>query len=169
MSFFGGTPVTVLSQSVTLTDAQIKTLPSAPVVIVPATQVLDYSGLPSQLPLPVAFSVVIDTIAGAYTNVDGGAFYVIAIGSDWSTNGMEADQNLMAGLQNAVNQVGIANSFNNTLAGAFIQPLNIRAGDILDNALAIALSNGGAGDLTGGNAANSMTVTVLYTIVDIAQ
>lgn len=160
------TAVTVLSQSITLTDAEIKTSPTVPIVIVPATEVLNYSGLPTRLPLPLVFSVSINTLAGAYTDVNGAAFYVLAIGSDWSTNGLEADQNLMAPLQNSARVVGATNSFNQEIVSTLIEPLKIQAGSLQDNALAFALQNF-AVNLTGGDPANSMKVTVLYTIIDV--
>lgn len=158
--------VTIFSQTVELTDAQIKTLTTVPVVIVPATEVLNYSGLPTKLPLPLAFTVSLNTLAGAYTNLDGAAFYVLAIGSDWSLNGMESDQNQMASLQNVIRIIGVANSFRRELLSDMIGPLAIQNGGLQDNALAIALHNA-SGEVTGGNPANSMKVTVLYTVLDV--
>jgi hypothetical protein len=46
-------------------------------------------------------------------------------------------------------------------------PLFINGGGILDNALAFVISNGASGDLTGGNPANSMKVTVIYTEIHL--
>lgn len=158
--------VAIHSQSVTLTDAEIKALPSVPIVVVPATQVLNYSGLPTELPLPLAFIVSLSNTVG-YGNVDGAASYVLAMGSDWSLDAMQSDANLMAPPQDSVRIIGIANSYHSTLVSGMIVPFRVLAGGIQDNALAIVLNNGIAGDLTGGNPANSMTVTVLYTIIDV--
>jgi hypothetical protein len=162
----GSSVVTVFSKSITLTNAQIKTLPTVPQVIVPATEVLNYSGLPTRLPLPLFFSVTLNSLAGAYTNVGAAAYYVLAIGSDWSLDGLQADQNLMINLASAVRGIGAANSFHEVLNSGFIAPLTMTNGSLQDNALAIALSTDN-GNLTGGNVANSMKVTVLYTIIDV--
>lgn len=160
--------VTFLSRTVELTDAQIKALPTTPIVIVPATEVLNYAGLPTQVPLPLAFRVSVNTLAGAYTNVNGLAHYVLALGSDWSADAMQsATQNQMAQLDANIPMIGICNSYQQGLDNAMIAPLKIPSGGLQDNALAIVFDNEGSGNLTGGNAANSMKVTVLYTIIDV--
>lgn len=166
-SITGSAPITILSETITLTDAQIKTLPTVPVVIVPATETLDYSGFPTTLFLPLAFVASLDSLAGAYTNLDAAAFLVLALGSDWSANAMEADQSQMISLQNASRTAGISNSYHRELSSSMIAPLRVQNNGLLDNALAIALNNAAAGNLTGGNVANSMKVTVLYTIIEV--
>lgn len=159
--------VTILSQAIELTDAQIRAAPTTPTVIVPATEVLGYVGLPTQIPLPLAFVVSANISAGAYTNVDPVAAFIIAVGSDWSLNGLRANVDTMAQINDAVSVIGIANSFDPTIVDSTIIPLHISSGGIQDNALAFVINNNGAGNLTGGNAANSMKVTVLYTVIDV--
>lgn len=153
--------------AITLDNDQIKTLPTVPQAIVPATEVLNYSGLPNQLFLPVAFSVTVHISDGAYTNVDSAAKYVLAIGSDWSINGMEADLATMAQLASTTPQIGIANSYNANTLDTKILALHVSAGGLQDNALALVISNGALGNLTDGNAANTMDVSVFYIIVDV--
>jgi hypothetical protein len=149
-----------------LTDAEIKTLPSVPIILVPATETLNYSGLPSQLPLPLAFSVSLDTSAGGYGNVDLDARYVLALGSDWSYNAMSVLYSNVAQLNQSVSQIGIANTYDSQVQpNSQILPLRLSSGVLLDNALGIAFNN--PGNLTDGNVNNSMKVTVYYVIADL--
>jgi hypothetical protein len=110
--------------------------------------------------------ISVDAIAGAYTNLAAEPRFIMAMGSDWSIDALQTDLNV-AHLQDAAASVGVANSFQRLTISDAIMPLFINGGGILDNALAFVISNGASGDLTGGNAANSMKVTVLYTIVDV--
>jgi hypothetical protein len=159
------TSVAVLSSSTTLTDAEIKTAPTVPVVLVPATETLDYSGLPTVIFLPLAMIISIDATAGAYTNLDSNLRFIIAMGSDWSTDALRTDGNI-AHIQDAVASFGAANTFQQTTIGSVIQPLFVNGGALLDNALVFVIGNGEV-NLTGGNAANSMKVTVLYTEIHV--
>ena len=167
----GATEQTVLSRTVTLTDAQIKALPSGPVILVAATETLGYSGTPSQLVIPLACLVVLDNSAGAYTNVNIPARLVLTIGSDWSSDYATAtnsydDQDMATPLTVAGDAwlagfVAFEAKNRGTILGGDL------SGAIEDNAVGIALTNGALGALTGGNAANTMKVTVLYTVVDL--
>lgn len=159
--------VTVLSATVELTDAQIKALPTTPVIIVPATETLNYVGLPGRLPLPLAFSISLDPSEGAYTNVNSPASWVLALGSDWSSDAMISSVDTMCQLEDVTPQIGICNSYSNAILNSLISALRINAGGLQDNALALAVRNGEAGNLTGGDAANTLKVTVLYTIIDV--
>jgi len=166
-----------MKASITLNNAQIKTVVT-PYVIIPATETLNYSGVPTQIPLPLSVIIRIDNGAGGYINVDGAAQFVIALGSDWSMNFM----NVRAGgldsasgcriyipeyLYDYTNGVptpaeGVSHFHNISTVGG----LDFDGG-LQDNALAIVLDNLSAGDLTGGDDANSLTVTVLYDIIDL--
>jgi hypothetical protein len=56
----------VLTVTIELSNDQFKSLPSDPAIIVPATEVLNYSGFPSQIPLIASATVVLNNVAGAY-------------------------------------------------------------------------------------------------------
>jgi hypothetical protein len=109
--------------------------------------------------------ISIDATAGAYTNLDSNLRFIIAMGSDWSTDALRTDGNI-AHIQDAVASFGAANTFQQTTIGSVIQPLFVNGGALLDNALVFVIGNGGV-NLTGGNAANSMKVTVLYTEIHV--
>lgn len=162
----GITPVTVLSTTVTLTDEQIKASQTSPILLVPATETLDYSGLPTQVPIPLAFSVSINPFAVSYTDLDSGAKYVIGIGSDWSIDGLSASVSALCQLQGtATPQLGIANSFDYRVVDQIV-PLHLSSGSIKDNALVFAVGNLGT-PIGGGSSSNVMKVTVLYTILTL--
>lgn len=150
--------------TVVLTDAQIKSLPTTPVVLIPATDTLGYSGTPTQLVVPV-FACAIANFVTGYTNVDSQATMRIAFGSDWSAD-------VSAGTR--------VSPF--TAVGSRFYPFIGEAsavGDILspevstltdgleDNAIALACNNQINGVFTGGNAANTLTVTIIYLTVDV--
>lgn len=165
----GGMLAKLYQRTVTLTDAQIKALPTTPMELVPA------SGI-GKIIHPVGVSVLIDVTAGSYTNIDATSVFIVSYdsGSGFSlygatthwleayyVSGMLADNSepwfsMMgrAGWHDATGDVwpylaylGITNCANKNLA--------------------LKASNGALGDYTGGNAANTLKVTVLYSIINV--
>jgi hypothetical protein len=155
---------------IALTDAQIKTLPTTPIVLVAATQTLAFSGVPSSLPVPISCSVIVKRPAGDYTNLDAALHAKLAWGSDEDIDvsavenpiGTQATAGAAFGGGSGAKTRGIfvlssANSFGSITLDNQLQ----------DNALVLAMSNGALGNLTGGGAANSAVVSLLYYTIAI--
>ena len=170
----GGTGSSLVSRTVkTLTDAQIKTLPSTPVEIVPAPGA-------GKMLLLVQGLLAWDDYSNAvgYTNVtavqNGSAF--AAVFYDATTNGAPASALVM-------DDAGFDNVYRNWLAGidnllvltpnAYPSPTVAQGMEIPDRhnaAVNMGLYLGSAnpaGNYTGGDPTNSMTVTLLTATVDI--
>lgn len=137
----------VLSETVTLTDAQIKALPTTPIQIVAApgaNKYIKYAGA----------VLVLDVTSGVYTNLNTSAMNLLRTGQnpltvDFSGAYLEDDSNVWVYQDTSVNNDGI--------------PVVLSE---LEN-LAIEISSQNTGNLTGGNAANTLKVTVYYVVVDI--
>jgi hypothetical protein len=153
--------------SKTLTDAQIKALPTTPIVLVPPTEVINYTGLPTKLQLPLFGFSIVTNLTGAYTNVDAAVNWFINLGSDNSftfSTGLQG--NGVAGFG------GVAWYAPSQLTGsAANDPTRASANNLdsslLDNAIVLAVNNQGDGNFTGGDPANALHVTVFYTIIDV--
>lgn len=162
----GGGSSPILAATVTLTNAQIKALPTAPFALVPATATLNYSGVPATLPVVVCAVAFLDSRAGGYTNLDAGTTVSLAWGSDQSINVARAST---AGGTDAL----IQTVFTATTIRWLSFPItdrdagsNINDG-LQDNALVLAMNNVGLGALTGGDAANTMQVSFFYSPISL--
>jgi hypothetical protein len=160
---------TVYSATVTLTDADIKALPTTPFVIIPPTEILDYSGLPTQLVWPfVSFSLV-TSHAADYTNVNVGCFFGVDWGSDDSyTLCTRATTN------NIINELGEFGTYlplqltGSNFGASLPAYTNTLKDSLLDNALVFFAQNQGDGNFTGGDPANEMKLIVRYTVIDLS-
>ncbi len=147
--------------SITLTNDQLITLPTTPIVIVPATETLGYSGFPTSFPVIVGATVVLDAAEGAYGNVSDGGHFYISIGSDGSWSAFEpiyftTDEALMpvyAPISSEANKV----FYQFSATGGFFSTDGLQ-----DNAIAIGAIN--TGNLTDGDSANTALVEVHYII-----
>lgn len=165
----GATEQTVLSRTVTLTDAQIKALPTTPVEVVPAP-----GAGKLLMPIFALFQMVSTT---DYTNIDSTARLHVD---------NEGDTSFLTQLLQSVNsQVSelLANSSAPDARMAVLSMSQVAPASetavsvtgttawwqsfVAEKRLEIAASNGSAGNFTGGNAANTLTVTVLYFVVDL--
>lgn len=177
----------MLKKTVTLTDADIKQLPvgwqtnAAFPIIAPSEPALNYNTSPTKLFIPILATIVLDTAAGAYANLDA-AFAKLRLvwGRDWSFS--------VAQLAGALNTLGTmvgdkapytiqTLTINNLLASTaknfasflpIIHDGGFSGAFLNDNGLYIVTDNGATvGPYTNGNVANTMKVTVYYDIVDI--
>jgi hypothetical protein len=156
----------IKSATVTLTDAQIKANTVTPVVIIPATETLNYSGFPATVPKIISACVILDARAGAYTDisVNGGVLF-LALGSDAGGPTISGSATIAGAA--SIAPVGIT-------AQAEKQMLNFIVGDnvtladdgTLDNGISIYMLNDTP--LSGGNPANTMKVIVYYIVVDVS-
>jgi hypothetical protein len=196
MGFFnfngGGGSSVVKTATVTLTDAQIKALPSGDFNIIPPVT-------SSQLLVP-SLAIISGNIAGVYTNVQNDAS-ARASGLVWFRNGgsplcpidlagptgllhtgtfywqcgpmpnyQQRAQGVITGSPDALLtpalEVGVVSGSNVELSNGQVavpQGVFALAGDALD----LHVGNGALGDFTGGNAANTLKVTVLYSVLDV--
>jgi hypothetical protein len=154
----GGDSV-VLSATIPLTDDQIKALPSAAVEIVPA-------GGPNTQIFPVAVFLRLNSAGGGYTNLSSHPIR-FKHGGDLSWGSRVPDYFMGDQGPAQMAYVSASTVYN---AGAFTVETDVYEGgdatDNIDEPLVIYGSSGG-GDFTGGDPANSMTVTALYTVIDL--
>lgn len=161
-----------------LTDAQIKALPTTPVTIIAAP------GVAKRIEL-VAVLVYLNNNAGAYTNLNStyASMKLLWHGTtDWASSALFNDTSVaydksfvaVHALDDLLAQaviaswrpgvIGYESSFNDSDGIlTFIMDATNKANVAID----LSLDNNGSGVLTGGNAANHMTVRALYWMVDV--
>jgi hypothetical protein len=159
------TEVTVYQLKTVLTDAQIKALPTTSIELVPAMSA-------GQLPMVHGGLVVIKNVAGAYANANINAYMSVVYTKDGivlTDAAFLRTSNLLAltGAANTMFQFSPRVRWDNAfpaLEGTDVySPLENFDG----SGLSLFIDNAGSGDFTGGNAANTLEVTVFYSIVDL--
>lgn len=158
----GGTKVDVFRQSVTLTNAQFKALPTTPFLIVPA-------GGAGTVIRWVGAWLTFNNAAGVYDNPSENAYLqLVHLTPSFPTeaSGLIFMSPVMVSASVWTAPVPPFAGFNETEGYLQVQPTG-SAADIRNVGLGIADIYNGNPDYTGGNAANSMDVTVLYTIIDV--
>lgn len=155
--------------SVTLTDDQIKALPSVPVAVVAPTEILNYAGNPTQFFLPVSGAAFLTKPNNnGYGNVDAPNL-ILAWGSDWSTS---------IGLAAEWQEIGTAAPILGPITGAFsdaldwlltfiMGPSTFGDGSIQDNGIFVLIFND-FGDLLGGDPDNTLKVSLGFLVFDVA-
>jgi hypothetical protein len=157
----GGGGSSYLVASVELTDAQIKALPSQPVEVVAAPGA-------GKVIMPIACFVKANCNAGAYL-LDADSSWMLVI--DQSVK-ISCPLRVEGLLNNAGTQVGKfmfpqAYPGSGTFSG-YVETYNEGLVAATENLpLYIIDSLGGVSDYTGGNAANTLKVTVYYVVVDL--
>lgn len=141
-----------------LTDAQIKALPTGDLPVVPA------QGEGTAIHV-IAARLIIDTTAGAYTNIDASAKGLLYSGDDASSyfpvGSSGTDAFSSAGIK-TIPIVSASFPDGNILANRWAAK-----DDVEDVSVDISVGNGAAGAFTGGHASNTMKVIVLYIVVPI--
>ena len=169
VSWIASSPSAILAgATVVLTDAQIKALPTTPITLVSA------QGANTRI-VPVCVDLVADFTAGGYTNInaDGVLFCVLENSQTGFCNGIANDSSIpltfmttflttTAKKQRAyllpfqvtepVANWGLLASIDQITASSYNVPFVLTG------------SNAGSGNWTGGNAANSLTVTAYYAV-----
>ena len=149
----------VYTKTITLTDAQIKALPTTAIEIIAAPDA-------GKVILPLYFFAHINA-AVEYTNTDADTVGVIGWG-DSSGTVMDA----LAYMRSNVFIVsGETRSFGGLLGRVSTNAYDLLEAadshqDISAKAIVITSYNGG-GNLTGGDAANTLKISISYTIIDI--
>lgn len=141
---------------VTLTDAEIKSLPSSAVEVIPA------AGVGKILVVLLTF-VELDARQGAYTNLSGATCKLSLNYANGTDNGVSQPVDENSTLFFSVAQIARAQLLPHGSNNAWATVATVGPDIDLENAaVEIGLDNAGAGDLTGGHESNRMVVTVLY-------
>lgn len=160
--------------SLTLTDAQIKALPTTPVTIVPAPGI-------GFIVKPFAFTIITNTSAGAYTNIDATyADFHLDRAGNYASYGPVDDAAAVPVMQRFSQIFGAAgaavydglvptvSATPNVAALEYVQPDSLPGVVVIENVpLDLKIENNGTGNLTGGNAANWIKFDVFYTIESV--
>lgn len=154
--------VTILQRTVTLTDAQIKALPTTPVEVVPAPG-------EGKIAYPIAGFLSIDTTEGFYENAPV-TFVVVS----WGDATWEALAHLETNADVPFTQGGPVYLLMSQRAG--ISGSDLAATEISTSveqivnaplSLYVFTEDDPAEDFTGGDPANTLKVTVWYAVVDV--
>lgn len=155
----------IFQRKVILTDAQIKALPTTPFEILPTPgegKMIKY----------VSGMMVLDTVAGAYTNVGAttasGYYLTYEGGADASNYNMLSIFYQAGQLRFVPN---ISTPFNKNPDGNLLDTFTL-VSNVVNKNLTLSVYNddgadNDAGDFTGGHADNTLEVTVFYSIVNL--
>jgi hypothetical protein len=163
-----------LSASLTLTDAQIKALPTTPVQIVAAPGA-------GRFLVPLGAWLIADTRAGAYTNFNAGSGatpFASSVFAAWDAVAINValgpaivDQ-FLTGTARSIAYLSVASGnlqlVGGSLAanGGLVYSSASDASTGYDNAaLLLVGENDAKGNFTGGNAANTLKATLFYVVV----
>lgn len=153
----GGGSLIHQAPPIVLTDAQIQVLPSTYYTIIAAP-----SG--SHFIQPILATYVLDFTGGAYVGPSEGDELVLVAGSagePYVFQASEFDTLASAAVSDAIMRaVGPFSAHDSDLGSAW------QRADVMGASLRLTVYGGG--DLTGGHAANTLTVTVLYSLFNIS-
>lgn len=170
----GGTGLTngagIAAATVSLTDANVKALPTTAFQLVGAPG----AGFINFL---ISAQIIARCSGGAYTNINaagfgyiqynGGYVYSNLIGNDATLTPARAYLTALLGNAQKSNTqlVPFTDAVQTSQWGNMAVPFNVTAAE--NKALELFINNGGSGNLTGGNAANNMTVVTTYVTVAV--
>lgn len=168
----GGGSGAFLSTTVTLTAAEILTLPSTPVELVAPTEILDYGSPPSSLPFPLMCNGWLK-MSEAWDNVGNPVFLDLCWGSDYSSLIGRAVEWLTTDPPgfNSYGNGAFSRSGNGDWAIPFVLAPNPFGGaGYQDNGIYVAVSQNGSptlGDFTGGDPDATLTLTTFYYVNEL--
>lgn len=153
-----------MKAELTLTDAQVKALSTTPITLIAAPGA-------GKMIVPIAVVMNLKSWVADYTNINvssilrilyaAGTVEPIVIGSNATSLSVT---NLLGFSGNRPSIYGIRSN----VVSSTLRPVSSFAqAEPINTALQMSINNQGSGDLTGGNAAQSLIVTVLYEIVNI--
>lgn len=159
-----GPSIVFQTTTVTLTDAQVKALPTTPVTLLAAPGAnIRYK--------VIAVSVDANCSAGAYTNINAtySSFQVEWASGTWAATAIFNDSTTMPATAGLTNLLGAASHRVTDLAIPYtdVQYWLVSGvstvTDMANQLLRVNIDNNGSGVLTGGNAANVVKITLYYT------
>ncbi len=164
------TGVQLCATTITLTDAQIKALPTTPITVVAAAGA-------STLIQPQFAYLFAKTSAGAYTNINAAGSLTLAVSGYGGMGFVPNDASITAGSKTRLTDLLGSATNHQTQLSAYFDTEGVDGwGPVgvvqtmtsgVNQPLQVTLSNGGSGNLTGGNAANTLTVVVTYVVVAV--
>jgi len=154
---------------VTLTDAQVKALPTTPVTLIAAPG----SGLTI---VPLQGILRATCTAGAYTNINATicnlAVYWLGDFNAWPLAGVVNDSSASPSpgkvttlLGSASKHIAILPAYTDNYTNNWNLPPIIGDSTYENKAIAIAVDNNGSSNFTGGNSANTLRVDVIYLVL----
>ncbi len=161
----------IFQVTTTLTNAQIKALPTTPITLVAAPGA-------SFVIVPMGGLLFAKTTGGAYTNIHAAGFLTTDVGgvnlslanvpNDAAITNASAVR-LTDLLGGAANKCAYLVTYADTegLSDWGTVPTILSTSAVANTALKISIGNGGAGALTGGHAANTLTVVLTYQIITV--
>lgn len=157
----GGEQILLKSDTIILSDSQIKALPTTPVEVISAPGLNKFISL-------VQGIAILDNMAGGYSNIAGGTITVM-----FFTVGAQVASNLY--VESDMGDLEFPGSSPFPLifspsasigTGLFAAAGPTDANSVNNQSLYITAANGGS-NFTGGNAANTLKVIVYYTVIDL--
>lgn len=146
--------------SVQLADAQIKALPTTYI------QVIAAPGANKQI-LLLGAHAKIDSAAGEYTNLDTDNGLLLTYG-EWDIEASGVIELLGGNTVKYITFPPAAYSGQRVGWNGYLTQTGVGSSAfVVNKEIRIVGSNAAAGNFTGGNAANTMTITVYYVIVDV--
>jgi hypothetical protein len=161
--------ITIKRASVTLTNAQVKALPTTPIQIVAAPGVgmivvpfyawfavnwtADYTNINALARIGVGYSGALASVLAQFYETTGDVSNLLADGA--SHSGFLSSNSTPFDTGNGVLALSGVGQFHD-------EP------GVINTALEIFAANPTAGNFTGGNASNTIKVTVLYTTIDVS-
>lgn len=162
-----GSAQTVQVASLTLNDAQIRGLPTTNV---PDLVAAPGAGLAVVAPVVLGLGMAVLTaeLHADYGNIDAGASWQFFLdgGADTGYSGVPDG---VVGSMAAFLAPGAPTTHSWLLHSVKTQSANTFSSNPVENVkVGVYVDNQGSGDLTGGNAANTLTVSILYSVVEVS-